>query len=98
MATHTLPVKRIHSRPGFATKFSANVFAATRSKGQWSKVEYSGLAALILLWILKIWSTWANWGTLDIDCGREMYVPKVLAEGKVLYRDIWYLYGPVAPY
>jgi len=27
-----------------------------------------------------------------------MYVPKVLAEGKVLYRDIWYLYGPVAPY
>ena len=27
-----------------------------------------------------------------------MYVPTVLSEGKMLYRDIWFPYGPVAPY
>jgi hypothetical protein len=27
-----------------------------------------------------------------------MYVPKVLSEGKMLYRDVWSPYGPLAPY
>jgi hypothetical protein len=27
-----------------------------------------------------------------------MYVPVALLKGKVLYRDVWYLYGPLAPY
>src|SRR5207253_7024486 len=42
--------------------------------------------------------TWGHWGDLDIDSGREMYVPAAIAGGKVLYRDLWYPYGPVAPY
>jgi hypothetical protein len=42
--------------------------------------------------------TWAHWGDVDIDGGREMYVPAALARGKVLYRDLWYAYGPLAPY
>jgi len=37
-------------------------------------------------------------GNLTIDSGHEMYVPAMLAEGKVLYRDVWFMYGPVAPY
>lgn len=43
-------------------------------------------------------TTWASWGDLTVDCGREMYVPWMLSEGKMLYRDVWYLYGPAAPY
>jgi hypothetical protein len=27
-----------------------------------------------------------------------MYVPAVLAEGQTLYRDTWFMYGPVSPY
>jgi hypothetical protein len=27
-----------------------------------------------------------------------MYVPSVLAEGKVLYRDVWFTFGPASPY
>jgi hypothetical protein len=27
-----------------------------------------------------------------------MYVPALLAEGKLLYRDVWFMYGPAAPY
>lgn len=42
--------------------------------------------------------TWLKWGDLIIDIGREMYVPLELISGKMLYRDIFYLYGPFSPY
>jgi hypothetical protein len=62
--------------------------------------------AIRLLWIGAIlvtvaifaWMTWASWGSLRIDCGREMYVPQQISQGKMLYRDLWYPYGPLAPY
>ena len=43
-------------------------------------------------------ATWASWPNLIIDSGREMYVPAVLLQGKQLYRDVWYPYGPLAPF
>jgi hypothetical protein len=42
--------------------------------------------------------TWSKWGSVVIDCGREMYVPAALNQGKRLYFDIWYPYGPLIPY
>jgi len=42
--------------------------------------------------------TWERWGDLIVDTGRELDTPKQLAEGKVLYRDVRYWYGPLAPY
>jgi hypothetical protein len=42
--------------------------------------------------------TWEQWGDLRVDTGREMYVPAMLAQGKMLYRDLWYPYMPLAPY
>src|SRR6266849_6713099 len=56
------------------------------------------ISLLVALWALQMYSTWATWGNLSIDCGREAYVPAMLAQGKTLYRDVWYLYGPAAPY
>lgn len=57
-----------------------------------------GAAALFCLWAVLFWGTWGHWGNVTIDCGREMYVPAALLEGKTLYSDVWYLYGPAAPY
>ncbi|HTM48832.1 MAG TPA: glycosyltransferase family 39 protein [Bryobacteraceae bacterium] len=54
--------------------------------------------SLVAVWALLFTVTWAHWGNLTIDCGREMYVPSELARGKTLYRDIWYLYTPLGPY
>jgi hypothetical protein len=54
--------------------------------------------ALVALWAARLYFTWAAWGNLTIDSGHEMYVPWVLSEGKMLYRDTWFMYGPVAPY
>lgn len=64
----------------------------------WNRTTIAALASLGVLWGVLFYSTWARWGNLTIDCGREMYVPAVLAEGKMLYRDVWYLYGPAGPY
>lgn len=44
------------------------------------------------------WYTWGHWGDFQVDCGREIYVPASILQGKMLYRDIWYMYGPLAPY
>jgi len=37
-------------------------------------------------------------GKPTVDSGHEMYVPTVLAEGKTLYKDVWFMYFPAAPY
>ncbi len=49
-----------------------------------------------LFYLLNI--SWLKWGDLIIDSGREMYLPLMLLEGKMLYKDISFLYGPLTPY
>jgi hypothetical protein len=71
---------------------------ASGSPVPWNLATLGGLLALVVIWAAWFHGTWADWGSLTIDCGREMYVPSVLQRGKTLYRDIWYLYGPLAPY
>jgi hypothetical protein len=71
---------------------------AAEPPAPWNAATIAGLGSLVLIWAAWFYGTWATWGNLTADCGREMYVPLVLSEGKTLYRDIWYLYGPGAPY
>ncbi len=40
--------------------------------------------------------TWGHHGGLIIDCGREAYYPLRVLQGKVLYKDIFNIYGPFA--
>ena len=94
-AVHPSLLQRIH------TTFS-NYFRTLSdiSKPQlpWDLTTWLALTAIVVIWAIRVYTTWATWGSLTIDCGREMYVPAALAQGKTLYRDVWYLYGPVAPY
>ena len=55
-------------------------------------------AGLLLALIVLCTITWRKWGYLPVDVGREMYVPAAMAEGKRLYFDLWYSYGPLIPY
>ena len=55
-------------------------------------------AAIVAVAIFMAWLTWAHWGDIQIDCGRELYVPIEILRGKLLYRDLWYRYGPLPPY
>jgi len=71
----------------------------SKTSTDWNQRTWIALATLILLWGVLFWGTWGRWGNVTIDSGREVYVPAVLAEqGKTLYKDIWYLYGPAGPY
>lgn len=60
--------------------------------------DWQARTFLFGLFIGLTFYTWARWGDLRADIGREMYVPAMLAQGKMLYRDLWYPYGPLAPY
>src|SRR5438309_1423314 len=65
---------------------------------RWNLTTGSALVCLFLLWGWQVHSTWGAWGNLTIDSGHEMYIPALLAEGKMLYRDVWFNFGPAAPY
>jgi len=80
----------------FFDSYFSRLFAG--SPTPWDLKTLGGFAALIILWGAWMHGTWGAWGQLTTDSGREMYVPSVLLEGKTLYRDVWYPYGPLAPY
>ncbi len=54
------------------------------------------LIALAFLSILAITLTWGHHGHAILDCGRELYIPTEILKGKVLYKDIFDIYGPFA--
>ena len=62
------------------------------------KNDYIVLSALYIIMAFICGITWLKWGNLTIDCGREMYIPAAINEGKRLYLDLWYPYGPLIPY
>jgi hypothetical protein len=45
-----------------------------------------------------MWWSWRKWPDPIVDFGRELYVPWQLTKGKVLYRDLTSLFGPLSPY
>lgn len=54
---------------------------------------------LIFLWgvlIVAIFFSFAHHGNLLIDSGREVYYPTQILSGKILYKDIFNIYGPFA--
>jgi hypothetical protein len=82
----------LHADPADSLPFFAD------SGSQWNFNTIAGLAVLVVLWAVKLYTTWGAWGNLTIDSGHEMYVPAMLAEGKQLYRDLWFPFGPGGPY
>ena len=53
---------------------------------------------LFLVGILLFAQSYEKWGDPIIDLGRDLYLPGRLLNGRILYRDILYNYGPVTPY
>ncbi len=90
---------RVTAKPSALIEYLSRVFSELSGpEVPWNRTTYITLGALGALWALLMYSTWATWGELTVDCGREMYVPAALAAGKMLYRDVWFLNGPAAPY
>ncbi len=101
MATSTLPLKVLEDRSAASALGLFDQYFSRLASGppaRWNLKTLGGLLALIVIWAAWLYGTWAHWGNLTADCGREMYVPTVLSEGKTLYRDVWFNFRPAAPY
>ena len=56
------------------------------------------MASLVLIVLHYLQLSWRKWPDLQIDFGRELYVPWRLAAGDVLGRDIESPFGPLSPH
>jgi hypothetical protein len=43
-------------------------------------------------------TSWRKWGNIVIDVGRELDLPRQMVDGKALYSDLRFYYGPLAPF
>jgi len=50
-------------------------------------------AILMTAFAFMSWASWRRWAELIIDLGQQLYVPWVISEGDILYRDVAYLHG-----
>jgi hypothetical protein len=50
------------------------------------------------VWLANAALTWGRWGDLVTDCGRELDTALQLSQGRLLYADVRFWYGPLAPY
>ena len=63
---------------------------------KWQKIlAFGGLAIVVTAWLSMSWFRWAD---CLVDFGRELYIPWQIARGKILYRDIYFYYGPLVKY
>ena len=60
--------------------------------------KWIGPAVITLVFLILSFWTWRKWPDLLIDFGRELYMPWQINSGKVLYKDLAYWNGPLAPY
>lgn len=58
------------------------------------KQEKIPLLIISFIYLISFIVSYGHWGDLIIDCGREVYIPHAIASGKVLYKDIFCIYGP----
>ncbi|HET8542445.1 MAG TPA: hypothetical protein VFL83_21405 [Anaeromyxobacter sp.] len=56
------------------------------------------LAVVALAFAHAVRAGWGRWGSLLFDTGRELELPRRLAEGERLYSDLRWYYGPLAPH
>jgi hypothetical protein len=101
MPPATLPTSTVSDSSSVSLSGHFQLYFSRLTSGspeRWNQTTVGGLFTLILIWGALLHATWATWGSLTIDSGHEMYVPTVLSEGKMLYRDVWFMYGPLGPY
>jgi len=57
-----------------------------------------GFPLILILGLVMATISWQKWADLIVDYGQQLYLPWQLSEGKVLYRDMDYLFGPFSTY
>ena len=71
---------------------------ASAPAGRQIAVHIVAWAVLLVVAAALFARSYQRWGHPIIDLGRDLYLPAQLLQGRVLYRDLLYNYGPLAPY
>jgi hypothetical protein len=79
--------------PARAGEYSRTPPGRTSPLARWTPP----LILLIVGAVMLTW-TWGKWPDVLVDFGRELYIAWQIAAGKVLYRDLAYVQGPLSPY
>jgi len=58
--------------------------------------EFFYFSTLILIFIVLCFVFFGHQGHVLVDCGREVYFPEQVLKGKVLFKDIFILFGPLS--
>ena len=60
--------------------------------------KWAGPLLLLTMTTYMLFISWGKWADVLIDSGRELYLPWQISKGKVLYRDLFHLFGPFSQY
>lgn len=63
-----------------------------------SKADYIALIAIMLIFFCMLFISYEKWGEELVDCFRNAFIADELLRGKVLYKDLFYPYGPLIVY
>jgi len=61
-------------------------------------IDFAALALITIVFVIMCAISWQKWAAARIDSGAAMNVPLRLLNGESLYTEVYYLYGPLAPY
>lgn len=62
------------------------------------KEDWISLSIIWVLFIFMICISYARWGNPIVDCFRNAYVPDEIMAGNILYKDVYFFYGPLIVY
>jgi hypothetical protein len=82
---------------GIARLLLAGTFSRSVAAGVRAHQDAAALSGLALVFACCAWRFFGIL-QLDVDVGRDYVVAELLLQGKTLYRDVVYLYGPLAPW
>ena len=60
--------------------------------------KWGGPSLIVIVFSVMAFWSWRKWPDLLVDFGQQLYIPWQLAGGKLLYRDIVILHGPLSQY
>ena len=69
----------------------------SQEKFEWFE-KWAGPSLIVIVFSVMAFWSWRKWPDLLVDFGQQLYIPWQLAGGKLLYKDIVILHGPLSQY
>jgi Dolichyl-phosphate-mannose-protein mannosyltransferase len=89
-------MSRKKSKPLRSNKRATEPPKAQR-KFEWFE-KWAGPSLIVIVFCALAFWSWRKWPDLLVDFGQQLYIPWQLASGKLLYKDIVILHGPLSQY